>query len=78
MALAAQQYYVEYGSDMNTERLVSLVVHNYIPDPCLQGYGMKEKYVQMIVNEHRKVTGCCYTKSYFVWLLLGSFCAQLC
>ena len=61
-AFAAQQYYVEHGSDMNIEELVGLV-HNYIPDPCLQGSGMTEKWSQMIVNVFIKVSSCCYYRS---------------
>ena len=55
--LAAQQYYVEHASDMNLERLVGLV-HNYIPDACLQGTGTTEKWGQQIVNAYRRVSDC--------------------
>ena len=33
--IAAQQYYIEYGTDINGERLYGLLP-NYIPDYCLQ------------------------------------------
>ena len=35
-SLAAQQYYVEFGSDLNTDRLNSLLPQ-FIPDSCLAG-----------------------------------------
>ena len=55
--LAAQQYYVEHASDMNMERLIGLVP-DYIPDACLQGTGITEKWAQQILNPYRKVNGC--------------------
>ena len=55
--LAAQQCYIEHGSDMNIEHLVGLVP-NYIPDACLQGTGITEKWAQMILNAYRRVSDC--------------------
>jgi myosin VIIa len=34
--ISAQQYYIEFGTDLNAERLFNLLP-NYIPDYCLQG-----------------------------------------
>lgn len=53
-ALAAQQYYVEYGLDLNAERLATLVP-GYIPDALLQGSGAIDKWTQMIINSYKKV-----------------------
>ena len=52
--LAAQQYYVEYGLDLNAERLATLVP-GYIPDALLQGSGAIDKWTQMIINSYKKV-----------------------
>ena len=52
--LAAQQYYVEFGSDLNTGRINSLLPQ-LIPDSCLAGSGMKEKWFNMIVKAYKEV-----------------------
>lgn len=53
-ALAAQQYYVEYGLDLNAERLVKLLP-GYIPDTLLQGSSAVDKWTQMVINSYKKV-----------------------
>ena len=51
--MAAQQYYVEFGQDLNAERLASLIP-NYIPDTLLHGSGANDKWTQMIINAYKK------------------------
>ncbi|KAG1715049.1 Myosin-VIIa [Nymphon striatum] len=52
--IAAQQYYIEFGTDVNIERLVNLLP-NYIPDYCLTG-GEKsiEHWSNLVVNSLKK------------------------
>lgn len=52
--IAAQQYYIEYGTDLNTERLFSLLP-NYIPDYCLQRDNAMETWHQLIIQAYKKV-----------------------
>lgn len=54
--LAAKQYYVEYGPDMDTERLIRLIP-SYIPDSALQ---MKsaDKWAPKIEKAHAKGDFC--------------------
>lgn len=40
IVIAAQQYYIEYGSALNTERLASLIP-SYIPDYMIGGKGSR-------------------------------------
>ncbi|XP_045535626.1 myosin-VIIa isoform X1 [Papilio machaon] len=56
--IAAQQYYIEYGQDMNTERLFTLLP-NYIPDYCLTG-------VEKAVDRWGALVVQAYKKSYYV------------
>ncbi|XP_063358265.1 myosin-VIIa isoform X2 [Cydia amplana] len=56
--IAAQQYYIEYGQDMNTERLYTLLP-NYIPDYCLTG-------VEKAVDRWGALVVQAYKKSYYV------------
>ncbi|XP_050361931.1 myosin-VIIa [Nymphalis io] len=56
--IAAQQYYIEYGQDMNTERLYTLLP-NYIPDYCLTG-------VEKAVDRWGALVVTAYKKSYYV------------
>ncbi|XP_028155906.1 myosin-VIIa [Ostrinia furnacalis] len=56
--IAAQQYYIEYGQDMNTERLYTLL-QNYIPDYCLTG-------VEKAVDRWGALVVQAYKKSYYV------------
>ncbi|XP_041979694.1 myosin-VIIa [Aricia agestis] len=56
--IAAQQYYIEYAHDMNTERLYTLLP-NYIPDYCLTG-------VEKAVDRWGSLVVQAYKKSYYV------------
>lgn len=56
--IAAQQYYIEYSSDMNVERLLTLLP-NYIPDYCLTG-------VEKAVDRWAALVVQAYKKSYYV------------
>ena len=53
--IAAQQYYIEFGSEMNSERLFSLLP-NYIPDYCLQRDNALETWHTLIMQAYKKVT----------------------
>jgi myosin VIIa len=55
--IAAQQYYVDFGPDMMTDRLQSLVA-TYIPDTSLQGQKSLSYWTSKINNV--------FYKSYFV------------
>ena len=55
--IAAQQYYIEYGTDMNGDRLLNLLP-NYIPDYCLTGDKPVEYWHQLITQAFRKVSLC--------------------
>ena len=52
--IAAQQYYIEYSTDLNSERLLSLLP-NYIPDYCLTGDKPLDYWHQLITQAFRKV-----------------------
>ena len=53
--IAAQQYYIEFNSDMNQERLIGLLP-NYIPDYCLNGIdNTVEKWAQLVQQAFKKV-----------------------
>lgn len=53
--IAAQQYYIEFGTDLNIERLVNLLP-NYIPDYCLQaGEKSIERWSNLVINALKKV-----------------------
>ena len=51
--IAAQQYYIEYGTDMSGERLLNLLP-NYIPDYCLTGDKPVEYWHQLITQAFKK------------------------
>ena len=68
-SLAAQQYYVEFGSDLNTDRINSLLPQ-FIPDSCLAGSGMKEKWFNMIVKAYKEVRITLETYRSYVTLML--------
>lgn len=53
-SLAAQQYYVEYGIDINIHRLQSLL-SQYVPDSCLAGSGMIERWAVMVLKALKEV-----------------------
>lgn len=51
--IAAQQYYIEFGNDMNAEKLYNLLP-NYIPDYCLQRDNAVETWHQLIMQAYKK------------------------
>merc|ERR1719433_2647875 len=51
--IAAQQYYIEYSTDLNSERLLSLLP-NYIPDYCLTGDKPLDYWHQLITQAYKK------------------------
>uniref|UniRef100_A0A670ZDY7 Myosin VIIA n=1 Tax=Pseudonaja textilis TaxID=8673 RepID=A0A670ZDY7_PSETE len=51
--LASQQYYVDYGSEMVLERLLSLIP-SYIPDREITPSKTVEKWAQFIIAAHKK------------------------
>ena len=51
------KYYIEYGTDMNGERLLNLLP-NYIPDYCLTGDKPVEYWHQLITQAFKKVSLC--------------------
>uniref|UniRef100_A0A671TUZ3 Myosin VIIA n=1 Tax=Sparus aurata TaxID=8175 RepID=A0A671TUZ3_SPAAU len=61
--LASQQYYVDYGSEILQDRLLSLIP-SYIPDREITSTKTAEKWVQLIINAHKKVPRltplCCF------------------
>lgn len=52
--LASQQYFVDYGSEMILERLLSLVP-TYIPDREITPLKTLEKWAQLAIAAHKKV-----------------------
>lgn len=52
--LASQQYYVDYGSEVLQDRLLSLIP-SYIPDREITSAKTAEKWVQLIISAHKKV-----------------------
>ena len=54
-ALAAQQYYVEMGAQMNPERLMRMLP-TVIPDSCLAGSGMADRWKTMVINSYSRVS----------------------
>ena len=52
--IAAQQYYIEYGTDINGERLYGLLP-NYIPDYCLQTDNSLDTWNGLILQAYKKV-----------------------
>ena len=55
--IAAQQYYIEYGNDLNEERLFNLIP-NYIPDYCLQRDNAIEMWHHLVLQAYKKVKKC--------------------
>ena len=53
--IAAQQYYIEYGTDINAERLYGLLP-NYIPDYCLQTDNALDTWNGLILQAYKKVS----------------------
>ena len=54
-ALAAQQYYVEQGEQMNPKRLNNMIP-SVIPDSYLAGPGAQDKWMSMIITCFKKVS----------------------
>lgn len=53
--IAAQQYYIEHNTDLNTERLLNLLP-NYIPDYCLTNAEKSiERWNTLIIQAYKKV-----------------------
>uniref|UniRef100_A0A3P9JH00 Myosin VIIAb n=1 Tax=Oryzias latipes TaxID=8090 RepID=A0A3P9JH00_ORYLA len=52
--LASQQYFVDYGSEILQERLLSLIP-SYIPDREITSTKTVEKWAQLVISAHRKV-----------------------
>ena len=53
-ALAAQQYYVELGAQMNPDRLMRMLP-TVIPDSCLAGPAMADKWRNMVISSFSRV-----------------------
>ena len=53
--LAAKQYFVEYGCDIVSDRLLKLLP-TYIPDSYLQAPKATETWLQLIVYNLQKVS----------------------
>jgi hypothetical protein len=51
--IAAQQYFIEFGTDMNAERLMNLLP-NYIPDYCLTGEKPVDHWHTLILQAFKK------------------------
>ncbi|XP_020564813.1 unconventional myosin-VIIa-like isoform X2 [Oryzias latipes] len=51
--LASQQYFVDYGSEILQERLLSLIP-SYIPDREITSTKTVEKWAQLVISAHRK------------------------
>ena len=52
--IAAQQYFIEFGTDINMERIFTLLP-SYIPDYCLANDRSLEKWATQMVNSLKKV-----------------------
>lgn len=52
--LASQQYYVDYGSEILPERLLSLIP-SYVPDREISTAKTVEKWAHFIMAAHKKV-----------------------
>ncbi len=52
--IAAQQYYIEYNTDISTERLYSLIP-NFIPDYCLSGIEKAmDRWASLVLQAYKK------------------------
>lgn len=70
--IAAQQYFIEYNNDMNSERLLNLLP-NYIPDYCLSNAEKSvERWKQLVVQAYKKVNDrdeCSIQQCLSAWLI---------
>lgn len=57
--MAAKQYYVEYQTDIATDRLLKLIP-TYIPDSFLQAQKAIDKWSHLIITTLQKVIYCIY------------------
>lgn len=53
--LASQQYYVDYGAEILQERLLSLIT-SYIPEREISASRTVDKWAQVIMSAHKKVS----------------------
>ena len=53
-AVAAQQYYIEFGREASNERFTRMLP-SVIPDSCLAGASMTERWTQMIMAAFKRV-----------------------
>jgi len=61
--IAAQQYYIDYSTDLNAERIYSLLP-SYIPDYCINnGEKSLDRWGQLIIMAYKKVRIRQYRKS---------------
>ena len=51
--IAAQQYFIEFGTDMSADRLMNLLP-NYIPDYCLTGDKPVDHWHTLILQAFKK------------------------
>lgn len=52
--IAAQQYYIEYNTDMSMDRLYTLIP-NFIPDYCLTGIEKAmDRWAALVVQAYKK------------------------
>lgn len=58
--ISAQQYYIEFTTDLNNETLLNLLP-NYIPDYCLKnGEKSIERWNKLIIQAYKKVIKCTF------------------
>lgn len=68
--IAAQQYYIEYCSDLNVDRLYNLLP-SYIPDYCLASADKAiDRWGQLVVQAYKKV----FYPSNFDWYATNFIC----
>lgn len=66
--LGSQQYYVDYGSEILQDRLLSLIP-SYIPDREITSTKTPEKWSQLIIDAHKKVPAALVSKTTLCLLL---------
>ena len=53
-AIASQLYYIEIGKEINPDQLARMLP-TVIPDSCLAGPGMIERWMEMVIASFRRV-----------------------
>lgn len=53
-AIASQLYYIEMGKEVDPDRLARMLP-TVIPDSCLAGPGMIERWMEMVIASFRRV-----------------------